>query len=76
MPGRRERPGLRFAVADDARDDQLGVVERRAEGMAQRIAELAAFVDRSRASPATRGWGCRREMRTAGTASAARLRPG
>ena len=29
-------------------DDQVGIVERRAIGMHQRVAELAAFVDRSR----------------------------
>jgi hypothetical protein len=28
MPGGGERPGLRLAVADHARDDELGVVER------------------------------------------------
>ena len=48
LPGRRQRTGLRLAVADDAGDDQFRIVEGRAEGMAQRIAELAAFVNRSR----------------------------
>ena len=48
MPGRRERARLGLAVADDAGDDQPRVVERRAEGVAQRIAELAALVDRTR----------------------------
>jgi hypothetical protein len=33
---------------DDAGDDQAGVVEDGAERMAERIAELAAFVDRAR----------------------------
>ena len=47
VPARRKRPGLRFAVADDAGHDQVGIVERRAEGMRERIAELAAFVDRA-----------------------------
>ena len=46
LPGSRQRPGLRLAVADDAGDDQVGVVEGRAEGMAERIAQFAAFVDR------------------------------
>jgi hypothetical protein len=46
LPRGRQRPGFRFAVADDAGDDQIGVVERRPEGVAERIAQLAAFVDR------------------------------
>jgi hypothetical protein len=41
--------GLRLAVADDAGDDEIRVVEHRAERMAQRVAELAALVDRARA---------------------------
>ena len=48
MPGGGERPGLRLAVADDARDDQIGIVERRAVGVRQAVAELAALVDRAR----------------------------
>ena len=48
MPGGRERPGLGLAVADDAGDDQIRVVERRAVGVRHHIAELAAFVDRAR----------------------------
>ena len=44
LPGAR----FRFAVADDAGDDQIGIVERGSEGMAERIAQLAAFVNRSR----------------------------
>ena len=49
MPGRGQRPGLRFAVADHAGDDQIGIVEHRPERMAERIAQLAALVDRARA---------------------------
>ena len=48
MPRRGERPGLRLAVADDARDDQVGVVERHAVGVRQAVAKLTAFVDRAR----------------------------
>ncbi len=48
VPAGRERPGLRFAVADHARDDEIRVVERGAVSMRQRVAELAAFVDRPR----------------------------
>ena len=48
MPGGGERAGLGLAVADDARDDEVGVVERRAVGVRQAIAELAPLVDRAR----------------------------
>ena len=47
MPARRERAGLGLAVADDARDEQVGVVERRPERVRERVAELAALVDRA-----------------------------
>ena len=46
VPAARQRPGLRFAVADHAGHDQVGVVERRAVGVHQRVAQLAALVDR------------------------------
>jgi hypothetical protein len=48
VPGGGERPGLGLAVADHARHDEVGVVERRAVGVRQAVAELAAFVDRAR----------------------------
>ena len=48
MPARREGAGLRFAVADDRGDDEAGVVIGRAERMAERVAEFAAFVNRAR----------------------------
>ena len=48
MPARRQRSGLRLAVADDAGDDQIGIVEGRAVGMREGIAEFAAFMDRAR----------------------------
>ena len=48
MPAGRQRAGLRLAVADDAGDDQVGVVEGGAVGVRQRVAELAALVDRAR----------------------------
>ena len=41
-------PGLRLAVADDRADEQVRVVERRAVGVRERVAELAALVDRAR----------------------------
>jgi len=45
VPARRERPGLRLAVADDAGDDQVRVVEGGPVGMRYRISELAALVN-------------------------------
>ena len=48
MPARRERACLRLAVADDAGDEEIRVVERGAEGVHERVAELAALVDRAR----------------------------
>ena len=48
VPARRERAGLRLAVADHARDEQIGVVKRRAVSVHQAVAELAALVDRAR----------------------------
>jgi len=41
------RPGLRLPVADHAGGDQPGVVEDGAVGVRQRVAELAALVDRT-----------------------------
>ena len=47
MPARGQRAGLGLAVADDAADEQVRVVERRAVGVRQRVAQLAALVDRA-----------------------------
>src|SRR5262245_4289955 len=47
VPAGRERSGLGLAVTDDARDDQVRVIERGAVGVRQRVAELAALVNRS-----------------------------
>ena len=47
VPPRRQRAGFGLAVADDAGHDQLGVVEGGAEGVRERVAELAALVDRA-----------------------------
>ena len=46
MPGGGQRPGLGLAVADDARNDQVRVVERGPVGVRDRIAELSTLVDR------------------------------
>ena len=47
VPAGGARSGFGFAVADDAGDDQIGIVVRRAVGVEQRVAELAAFVNRA-----------------------------
>ena len=49
LPGSRQGAGLRFPIADDAGDDQIGIVEHRPERMAERITQFTAFVDRARA---------------------------
>ena len=48
MPGSGERAGLGFTVADDDGDQQVGIVESRAERMRDAVAEFTAFVDRPR----------------------------
>src|SRR3546814_10801370 len=48
VPGGGKRTGLHLAVTDDAGDDDVRVVERRSEGVGQRVAELSALVDRTR----------------------------
>ena len=48
VPGGGQRPRLRLAVADDAGDEQVGVVEGGAVRVRQGVAELAAFVHRAR----------------------------
>src|SRR4029450_8412321 len=45
MPARRQRSSFRFAVTNNACDNQIGIVERSSVGMRERIAELAAFVN-------------------------------
>jgi len=47
VPAGGQRAGLGLAVADDAGDDQVGVVEGGAEGVAERVAEFTALVDRA-----------------------------
>ena len=49
MPCRGQRAGFRLAIADHAGDDEIGIIEHRAEGMAERITQFAALVDRARA---------------------------
>ena len=44
LPASFERTSLGFAVADDAGNDQVGIVEGRAECVNQRIAKFSALV--------------------------------
>jgi hypothetical protein len=46
MPCRGQGAGLGFAVADDAGDDQVRIVERGPKGMADRITQLAPLMNR------------------------------
>ena len=48
MPAGRQRSGLGLTVADDGADEQIGVVERGAVGVRERVPELATLVDRAR----------------------------
>jgi hypothetical protein len=45
MPRRRERAGFRFSVANDTGRNEVGVIQYSTEGMAQRVAQLAALVN-------------------------------
>lgn len=45
LDSRRRRAGLGLAVADNAGDDQVGVVHDGAERDGQRVAQLSALVD-------------------------------
>src|SRR6202043_3102132 len=45
MPTSRESPGLSFAVADDATDDQIRIVEGGSIRMRHRVAQFAAFMN-------------------------------
>ena len=47
VPGGSERGGFGFAIADDAGNDEIGIVKGGAVRMQQRVAEFAAFIDRS-----------------------------
>ena len=47
VPGGGQRPGLRLAVPDDAGDDQVRVVEGGPVRVHERVAELAALMDRA-----------------------------
>ena len=65
VPRGRQRPGFRLAVADHDGDDQVRVVECRAVGVRDRIAEFAAFVDRAGRLRRAMAADAARETRTA-----------
>ena len=48
LPCGRERARFRFTVADNAGNDQIGIIERGSEGMAERVSQFATFVNRPR----------------------------
>ena len=48
LPCGRQGARFRFAVSDHAGDDQIRIIERGPEGMAERIAQFAAFANRTR----------------------------
>ena len=47
MPTRCQRTGFGFAIANDAGDNQIGIIKRRAISVRQRITQFAAFVNRA-----------------------------
>src|SRR4051812_33025835 len=49
MPRGRKRPGFGLPIANHTGNEQAWVVEHSAEGVTQRVAELPAFMDRTRA---------------------------
>ena len=73
-PRRGQGTGLRLAVADDARDDEVGVVERRTRRVGERVAELAALVDAPRRLHAHVAGHPTRARRTGGRACGCRRR--
>ena len=47
LPRGGQRSGLRLAVADDAGDDQAGIVEGRPKGVAERVSQFPTLVNRT-----------------------------
>ena len=47
MPTRGKGSGLRFAVPDDARGEQIGIIEDRAISVRERVTKLTALINRS-----------------------------
>ena len=64
VPAGRERAGLGLAVADDTRDEQVGIVECRADMRAKARTPTRRPRESNPASPARHDSGCRRGTRT------------
>ncbi len=65
MPAGGKRASFGFAVADDTTDQQVGVVEGRAERVHQRVAEFAAFMNRPGRLGCDVAWNAAREGKLA-----------
>ena len=47
VPGRCQGPGLSLAIAHHDRNDQIGIIEGRPEGMGEAVAQLASLMNRA-----------------------------
>src|SRR6202011_5053753 len=56
VPAGGARTSLGFAIADDATDDQIRIVERGAVGVEQGVAELSAFMNGARSFRCDVAW--------------------
>ena len=54
MPGRRQRPGFGFAIADHHRHQQVGIIKDGAKGVRDAVPQFAPLVDGA--------WGLRRAV--------------
>src|SRR4029450_5343282 len=61
MPSGGERSSLGFAVTGDCWDDEVRIVERRAERVRECVAKLTALVDRSGSLGSDVAWNAARE---------------
>jgi hypothetical protein len=64
VPARGQRSGLGLAIADDARNQQVAIVERGAVRVRQGVAKFATLVDRARRLRRNVTSGCPKETRT------------
>ena len=65
LPRGGQGPCFRFTVADDAGDNQTGIVERCSESMADANTPVRRLRESTQALSARRGWKFRRGTRTA-----------
>src|ERR1043166_1449906 len=61
MPTGRERPGLALAITNHAAGDQVRIIEDRAVGVDQGIAQLSAFMNRARCLRSGMTWDAARK---------------